>query len=348
MGDEALRDQFSNEEWAELEKSGELELAEPTEEPENPEPEEAETEQAAEEPEPAPEEEAPKEEIEEPDNVQKRIDRLTWEKNEYQRKFDLFRQDPDAYYEQYPDERPEDYKPPAPQTPPGEPAPTDPKAEPMAFSQFAKSRQILEGDLAGYTLEQAWGLALSDPQTYGGLTLQIQDAYQKYTTDFRAQQSEVRAKASKEEEAFYAEYDAFAAQEVAKMFPGKAKPDDLTDPAEQEKFAAHMRAIGDYMVERGIRHYEDAVRLRDYDKAIKEAEERGIKGLVQHTNKQGPRSPSSSAVGGGKSTDPYSQYANMSEDALLEKIERMSDAEMVSFLAKATPEFKAKFPDLPY
>ncbi len=363
MGDEAIRAQFSDEDWTALQEAGELDLEEDdttpavaetgpetgeTKEAEGDTSEGTETEQAApeeEESESATDTEAEAEQVEEEEAedkeppVQKRIDRLTWEKNETQRRLDLLRTNPEEYYRQYPDERPQ-------QETPQQQAPQQgqqPQAGQVpAFSQCL-GMPIQGGQFEGYTLGDLWN---SEDKNLQAAAI---DLYNGYRDTVQAQVSEQQAQEQATKQEIEQTYDGFVSDR-AKALTGKEDVNALTAD-EQKRVSNEVQATIDYAEKNGISpmRLDLAHKLMHYDEDIRKAEERGVKGLVEHTSKRGPRTASSSNVGSGASKgDPYAQYLEMGEDALLDKIESMGDAEIDRFLKNATPEFRQKHPALPY
>jgi hypothetical protein len=362
MGDEAIRAQFSDEDWAALQEAGELDLEEDdtappaaetgpetgeTEGAEGETPEETETEQAAterEESESATDTEAEGEQEEGAEEggqedkeppVQKRIDRLTWEKNEAQRKLDLLRTNPEEYYQQYPDERPQESTQGQPQAQGGQ----QQAGEVPAFSQCL-GMQIQGGQFEGYTLGDLWN---SEDKTLQAAAF---DLYNNFANERRREVEEQRASERQAKQEIEQAYDSFVAERAKEMF---SKDTGALSREEQQKVAQVVQDTLDFAEREGVINLSNAWKLMNLDKTVREAEERGVKGLVEHTSKRGPRSASSSNVGSGASKgDPYAQYLEMGEDALLDKIETMGDAEIDRFLKNATPEFRQKYPALPY
>lgn len=348
--DKALADQFSREE---LEAMGEIEpetttpgpetldsaTAEPEAEHPTPEQETAEAKEgetkakAVDEPEPEEGKPVPYDRFKKVYGQAKQTER---EKEELREKLDLFKRDQEEYFEKYPDEKPEDWKP-ATATRTQEPAPD--RVIPFAEMLGARVNDPQKPFFHGKTLEE---LLQSGP---AGIAA-AHDYYATYVDDVKGKVQEAQSREEARLNEMRQEDSRFEDERATELFGKPMKDLDATQKGQVEKTVkdtlAWMKAN-----KRLAYKLADAWKVMNYDQAISKASEQGAKALVDRAQSGKVRSIGA-GPSGEKSTDPYAAYLNLSEEALMEKIGSMTDAQYMKFLENATPAFKQKFPSLAY
>jgi hypothetical protein len=347
--DPKLAEQFSLEE---LEAMGEIE-PEPTPDPGNPEPKAEPTSEPEPKPEPTPEPKEPEKKDGEPEpepepeegkpvpydrfaKVYGRAKQTEREKAELAEKLDLFKRNQEEYFEKYPDEKPADYKPSAAA-----------KAEPPIPEKV-------------HTFKEMLGARVNDPQNpaFHGKSLgellqgtpeeiaAAHDYYAEYVNDVRGKVDQAKQAEQTRIATMQQEDAAFQDARATELF---GKPMSGLDAEQKGKIEKVVKDTLAWMKANGRLAYklEDAFKVMTYDDAIRTAGEKGAKALVDRAQKGQVRSVAA-GPSGEKSTDPYAAYLNLTEDALVEKINGMTETDYVKFLTNATPAFRQKFPSLPY
>ena len=325
-----FEEEFSPEELEALgeqtpEKTTEEPQGEPEESPEESteQVEETETEQAAS----AEETQTEEEKI---DPIQKRIDRLTWERHETERKFDLFKRlGPERYYEAYPDERPQEEQQPIPQQHPvQQPVPQD------IGSMIVRQPG---GPYDGMTLRDVY---IEDPVF--ATNLQTQFIMSRQQEAMMRQAEEVRVKSEAQQE-----IESFADMIAAEEFNLNAK--SLT-PEQESRVAGTIQQVLDWMgkTRRGGGNIADAYFLMNKEGLIKKAAvQAGQKAIQDLAKRQGP--PSIDTTGGGTAQDTgFAAMEKMTETQLLNRVDRMNDKELAKFLSEAPQSLRSKHPTLPW
>ena len=252
--------------------------------------------------------------------VQQRIDHLTWEKNEYQRKFQLFKTNPDQYFEQYPEERPPGYQ-------PRQAAP-----EENAIEDY-ESMLIKGGQYDGMTLGE---LAREKPLT-------AQRMLNDHLEGQKRAKEEVKEKEVLSRQAWENDVNSFGAS-LSKEVYGRDK-DELT----KEEFDAITQEI--FKVDQWKKanrkdhySYHDAYALMNRESELKQAKEGGAKKVVQDLKKKPIGTISGKTDQRGQSTD----YESMSREALNARIMEMNDAETEKFYREAPESLRQKYPSWPW
>jgi hypothetical protein len=306
-----------DEEKEELGTEGELEEGQTTsedEEPEETETEEPEKKQAApKEPESAPEDE-------EKTRVQKRIDELTWRARETERKLELFKTDPDKYYETYPGERPEGYK------------GRQEKPEEQAIEDY-ETMVIKGGPYDGMTLGD---LAVSKPLTAHKMLNDYLDGQRR-----SAQEIEERKVLSRR--AWENDVNSFGAHLSQEVF-GKSK-DDLSED-EFHKITEQIWQVDQWKKanRKESYSYNDAYALMNRENELKQAKQGGANKVIEALKK----SPIGSVSGKTDQSRASIDYDSMSESVLGEHLSRMNDAEAEKFYREAPKSLKEKYPSWPW
>lgn len=296
---------------AQLEEEGTLEEGgKPKEEPE------VEEEQSAiaakEEGGPAPQEEK--------SEVQRRIDALTWEKNENLRKLELFKSDPDKYYETYPAERPQGYKPKA-------------QAEETEDIEDYESMVIRGGPHDGKTLGE---LANERP-------LLAAKMLNDYLDGQKQAQKELAEKESLSRRAWENDVNSFGNNLTQDLY-GKSK-DELTEEEFKNVNDVIFR-VDQWKTANGKQGYSyaDAYALMNRDNELKQAKEGGAKKVIESLKKK----PIGSVSGKTESAKASIDFESMSEDALGQYVLGLSDVEKEKFYREASTSLKDKYPSWPW
>lgn len=316
----------STEEQAPESQSVETEVKPEEEKPEETKVEDTKTEQAASNPESAPE--VPEEKI---DPVQKRIDKLTWEKNETERKLTLFKQlGADEYYKLYPDETPEGYQAKQP----------DKSAEQKPNATDVLRLTVQGGDYDGYTLGDLLGSADANERAVGAVLLD----------DYHRRENAVKA----EQETAQRRYQEFTQREInafeynlAKETFGKDK--DFTAEEVQQIRSITPQVINwmrqkDPVTGRSRVGYtfQDAYFIMNKDNLIKKAKTDAASKAVDAMTKPGVKSIGS-GDGEVKPTG-YEAMMNMTEAQFEKAIDKMPEKEFAKFLKEAPKALRDKYP----
>ena len=239
------------------------------------------------------------------------------------RKFNLFKElGPEKYYEAYPDEKPEDFK------------PAEKPKETVGQTPNLGNMIIQGGPHDGKTLNDLW---VEDPSYAAFLQNQYLNADQKKKDD-EAKSETDRLRESENE------VNAFTTQLSKEMF-GR-EPDKLT-PQEDRKVTDTIQTTLNWMAKtkRGGGIIADAHFLMNKEGILADARTKGGKEALQSLQKPGVPSVN---TGGGSIVAPFTAYEEMSPDQLSESVNKMSEAGYVKFLKEAPTSLRAKHPGLPW
>lgn len=344
--------QFSREE---LEAMGEVDLEPGNPEPEpepspepgtkpalehEPEPKPPEGKEGEPEPEPEPEEGKPESWEQDKPVPYKRFSKWYGQEKqrnrELQEKLDLFKSDQEAYYEKYPDEKPA-----------GKADRVDASINVPPPTKIMSFREMLTAKVNDPDSPDFHGKTLEELMAEGPLGIAAaQDYYTEYVESVRDEVTKAKAAEESSLNALKEEDNRFADARAQELFQKPINGIDASQHAKVEKIIqdtlAWMKAN-----KRMAYKLEDSYRLMKYDEAIRAAEAKGAKGLVDLA-KSGNVLSVGSGGGGKVSADPYAKYMGMSETDLSALIMKMPDAEYDKFLKDASPDFRKKFKDLPY
>ena len=263
----------------------------------------------------------------------KRFKEIYWQskeaergKAEAERKFKLFQKlGPDEYYQMYPEEAPEGYK-------PKEPAQPDswPGMQPNMGEMVVRG-----GEYDGLTLNEVW----QKNPAYANF-LQNQ-----HIESARRTQTETQQKKEADVKSATAEVDQFAASIAQDLFQKK----ELTALTKEEegKISETIQKTIDWMREtgRGGGVLADAYFLMNKETLLNDAKVKGGKAAMDSITK--PAIPSINTSGGGAVTG-MAAYEGMSRDQLSEVVANMSEKETEKFLKSAPQSLRQKHPDLPW
>jgi hypothetical protein len=283
-------------------------------------PKESETEQDAQEPVPSTEEDETKK-----DPTQKRIDKLTWEKNELERKNTLLKKiGPEKYYEVYPEEKPTDYQP-------------TPKADVLPKVPIEKLGQmaVIGGPHDGKTLNEvyqedpAYAIALQNDYL-GKLQVQERQELEKQDNERRRTESET-------------EINSFAAVRAIEIY---GKDINECTPEEQKAIGDVIQQVLDYSAttKNGFGDINKGYWYMKRDQ--KATKEKAAKGQLDKVTKDAVPSVGSGNIAG--TITGFESYMGMSEDQLATAIDKMPDEEMVKFMKDAPKALRDKFKSLPW
>jgi hypothetical protein len=263
------------------------------------------------EPESAPEEE------DEPTKVQKRIDELTWRSKTAIEKLDLLKNDPEGYYQRYPEERPVRQ-----QTP----------QQPDDVDEY-ETMIIKGGKYDGMTLGE---LAQTKP-------LAAQHILNNYLEDQRQQARADEEKTNLSKKAWENDVNTFG-QSLCQEIYGK-QANDLS-PEQIQKVNDTIFEVSQWKKENRKDNYSfhDAWLLMNKDKFLKSAKEKTAEKVVQSLKKN----PVGSVSGKAESSKTSINYEEMDESALGDHISGMSDKEAREFYRTAPESLKNKYPSWPW
>lgn len=264
-----------------------------------------------------------KEEEEETPKVQKRIDRLTWERKETERKLDLLKRlGPERYFEVYPDERPADAK------PVQQPVRTD---RVLSFSE-AQQLRVNGGTYNGRTLAEVY---TEDPTMAFDMYLDLRDK-QKYAID-QANMSQVKLREESEKE-----ITTFTRSLSKEMFE---KELETLSEEDSQRIETVISDVLSWMEKtgRGGGRIEDAYFLMHKENLLKNAKSEGAKSLAKNLQK-GSVSTVKGQKDGKAAKTGYEAYESMTENQMRATVNSMTDKQYKDFVNKAPQSLKAKFP----
>lgn len=266
---------------------------------------------------------------EDKDPIQKRFDRLTWEKHETERKLDLFKKlGPEGYYQAYPDERPAEQEKPQPQQ---------------------QVQQPVQQDIGSMIVRQPGG-------PYDGMTLR--DVYAEdpvfatqLQTNFYRQQWEAEAarnaQQSQLKNAATQEIETFADSIAQETF---GKPSKELSKDEESRIHGTIQEVIAWMTttHRGGGNISDAYFLMNREGLLKKAKESASQKAIKDLQER--KGPPSIDTGRGNAPQDtgFEAYGKMTEEQLEAKIGKMSDRELDKFLKEAPQSLRSKFSSLPW
>jgi len=269
----------------------------------------------------------------------KTAERAALERDEYKEKFELFKTDPESYYEKYPDERPEDK--PEPETEKPSPVPSTPvKVKSFKEMLGAVINDPASPDFHGQPLKNLMQLG---PEGIAA----AYDYYEAYKDDVRQQAHEARAKDEAVAERIKARDNSFLDSLARDTFQ---KPLAILDKTESAKIEGVRKQVLAWMKKNDklAMDLEDAYIVMNKDELIKKAKETGAKAAIDHTKAASPRSASATVIDNGKKVSVYDQFADMDRKAMVKAIDGMTDTQFVAFRKNAPDSFKEKFPEIPW
>lgn len=260
--------------------------------------------------------EAEEEPVDQRSSSQKRIDELTARSKTAEEKLDLLRRDPEKYYQQYPDDRPQQ-------------VPARPAGKPDPMNMFVTGVEGYEGR----TLEE---LGRDEPF----LAMQI---LQRYNDEQRQIEEQASRDKMHAEEAARKELGEFYDSIVAEMFPGEE-----IGEAQSEKVNAEINKTLEWMEKTGRGGYrvQEAYFIMTRDERERKAKVAGAQGVVKQLTKGAPPSVNTNKSSGVPSG--YSGFIDKSPDEISTWLDNASEKEFAEFLAKAPKELRDKLPGMPW
>lgn len=268
--------------------------------------------------------EEPEEEPEKRDKVQERIDRLTWEKKEIERKHNLLlRLGPQEYYKVYPDEAPADFRPEQPSQPVQQPADIG-------------AMVVKGGQYDGMTLREVYSI---DPVT--ATKMQNDYEWNQKVAEF---QRASRVNADQQE--INGQINDFIKGQAKELF-NKEDVSSLSE-AEQNKIAETLNTVADWMqkTKRGGGNLSDAFYLMQKEGILKTERAKGAEAALKAITKDPV--PSIGSMKGASDDDGFGKFMNMSDDQLADAIGDMTDTEADKFYKTAPKALQKKHPSLPW
>lgn len=253
---------------------------------------------------------------EEQSNVQKRIDILTWEKHETRRKLDLLKTNPEEYYRQYPEERPQ--------------RPPEPEEEDL---EDYENMIVRGGTYDGYTLGD---LAKEKPLTAQKILNDFLEAERSQARQLQDQKVLARESWKNDVNKF----GAFLCEEKLSK-----KPEELTKE-ERREIDDLILSVDQWKRQnrKEFYSYRDAYLLMNKDSLLKTAKERTARKLVTDLKKN----PIGSISGRVDKPLPSIDYDGMTEDQLSAHVFNMSDVQAAKFYRDAPASLKAKYASWPW
>lgn len=248
---------------------------------------------------------------------------LEREKEEIENKHNLFKTlGAEKYYEVYPDEKPADFKPAAPPTPP-------PQYEDL------NKMVVKGGQYDGWTIEEV------AKENVAAATIMINN----YLDGKRRAEETERNKQEEFNRNFNNERNTFLYERAKEIYQ---KTEGYTQDEINGVNAVYQK-LSQWMITEKKTHYklEDAWKLMNHDEIVKKARiEAGKEALKKATDKK--VTPS---IGNGDSKAGLTGFDNvmaMTEDQLTDHISKMTDKEFVKFTKDAPKALKDKYPNLPW
>jgi len=246
-----------------------------------------------------------------------RFNKVYGAKKELERKFELFRTDPEAYYEQYPDERP---------------APKDPEPEPAPIPQSI--RDVAEMVVSGGPYD-----GMTFAEVYREDPFEAQALYEGYRNDLMQEQ---QAK-QQEEQAFQDEADRFK-NSLAKQMFGEAE----LKPEQAKEVESVQQATAKWMLDndRLFLSMDEAYFLMNREAILRGEQVKGINALAAALGDD------VLSVAGGKGdggeVQGFGGLAGMNRSQIAAKVADMDASEYRRFLKEAPQAVRRKCPDLPW
>jgi len=256
-----------------------------------------------------------------------------WKSKErdYQDKLDLLRRDPEAYYQRFPDERPQTAQPATPAQQVPERVPT--------FSECLNA-PITDGQYQGYTLGQLW--ESENAQVRAAAV----DIYNNYRDMVQHQISEKQSKEQNQKEQTNAEiqreHQEFYDARAQEFFQKPAK--DLSED-EVGKIQSIVDDLLERMEELGTFKLQAAYEIATKDERLKTAQGQAIRSVIDAVRRGSHTSGPETKPSGSGNADVYERMMEFSEGEVAAKLEGLSTHEMETFWKKAPKEFRNKFRD---
>jgi hypothetical protein len=242
-----------------------------------------------------------------------RVDELTREKHEAKEKLDLLRRDPKAYYEKYPDEKPE-------------------KEETETEGTFADvaHMRVQGGTYDGKTLSEVHAV---DPFAAMAIYNDYRDTQRE--AKLTAKETQARLKRESEEE-----INTFTGTIAKEMF-GKEK--DKLDSKESKQMEQFIDSILDWMEKTGrASNMADAHFLMHRDDILKAAQVNSTKALIDSLTSG---TISTVITQKGKGVDSgYEKFMAYTVDQFAAHVDNLNEAEFKKFIKEAPQKLKDKFP----
>jgi hypothetical protein len=259
--------------------------------------------------------------------TQKRIDKLIWEKNETERKFNLLqRLGPDAYYKAYPEERPADYV---------DPNQIQPEQQEEDYARIVNAT-VLVGKFKGYTISDM--MASGDPE----MTTAAHVLINRQLVWEQNQRAAVSNAETRRLQDASTEIGVFAGSIAKELFDKDAS---TLSEDEGKKVDQAISETLDWMkkTNRGGGFIADAYRLMTMDKKLNDAKTKGATKFVESLRKEPV-----GHVGGGGGTHAADNFDSMSEKQLAETVDKMGDDKKEAFYKNASPALRRKYPSWPW
>lgn len=272
-------------------------------------------------------------------NAEKRINELYGKNKEFEERLELLKTDPEAYYQKFPDERPQSKEKTIDVTPKA-PDPNDP------FSILIKG-----GDFDGKTFREVYEL---DPDAAWQIAKNAEEERLYYRLENQIEYERRQEKDRQAQEA--ATIEERVKKDTANFLDTRAqelfeKPIDDLSEDDRGKVENVLQSVIDWQTEQAnqgnfITNLDHAYKIMNFNDLVAKANGKAAKSMVNKARSaEAPSAHHSSSDNSGKDT---SSYMEMGSKELAAVINDMSEAEQDKFYADAPEELKAKHPSLPW
>jgi hypothetical protein len=253
----------------------------------------------------------------------KEAERLTQELTQLKEKNDLRKRIGDAeYFNIYPDEAPQGWK---PQEPERKPAPAPADADVMNL-------KFLDGPYKGYTVEEVMDL----DRNYAVASIRKYEREQ-HEAQVKQRDTETQAQRAQRDDA-----TRFGNARAKELFG--AEDAEKLEPAQKARIAILADDVLNWQAQNNCLHYswEDAYKLMTYEERVRKAGETAAANAIKGLKVDGPRSIDTG--GGGAPASVWEKVAGMTPAQLEAHIDKLDDAGLTKFLTEAPASIRAKHP----
>jgi hypothetical protein len=236
-------------------------------------------------------------------------------------KLDLLRSDPEEYYNQYPDEKPEEKR---------------PLKEEAAQEDEIWNRIIQGGPYDGRTL--------GDVYDEGGEAARYAlNLYNQERDNVRAEQTATADRREKSKQEANAELDSFGTQLSQDIF--EKKPDDLSED-ETAQINGIIDETLDWMEKtgRGFGSIVDGYLIKNKDKILAGEQIKGVSNVIKSTQDNVIHIANKKDVG--TKLTGYEADMGKTADELAAKVDNMTDDQATKYFANAPEKLKQRFPSV--
>lgn len=245
-----------------------------------------------------------------------RTGQIWFEKKEVERKLDLLRTNPEAYYEAYPEDRPQ-----------------TPREAPQQGYQSMGELLIQGGPYEGWTLNQVYQ---EDPAE----ATRMQNEYIESIRSQKQQEQEANSRLMQEVEKDARELS----NDISKEFYN-GDYDSLND-VDKKKVDDKVFEVATWMQKtgRGGGIARDAYFLMNRENLLKSEREKGAKGTIDALSNRS----TVPSINAGRGTGGNGSLESMSKEAFETLVGNMGASDFQTLMASKSPALRAKYPGLPW